>query len=214
METINILIADDHPLFRLGLRTRLAREADLSVLGEATTGEEAIEVANSLDLDVVLMDLQMPGGGGIEATRRLRSSHPEIAVLILTMFDDESVFTAMQAGARGYLLKDAEPEDMVRAIRAVASGEAIFSPSVAKRVIQYFATARPTAPPSAFPELSEREREALALLAKGLTNAAIADRLALSPKTVRNYVSSIFGKLQVSDRAEAIIRARDVGLGA
>jgi DNA-binding NarL/FixJ family response regulator len=214
METISILIADDHPLFRLGLRTRLAMEADLSVVGEATTGEEAVEVANSLDPDVVLMDMHMPGGGGIEATRRLRSSHPEIAVLVLTMFDDDSVFTAMQAGARGYLLKDAEPEVMVRAIRAVAGGEAIFSPSVAKRVLQYFAGARPTPSQSAFPELTEREREALALLAQGLTNATIADRLALSPKTVRNYVSSIFSKLQVSDRAEAIIRARDVGFGA
>jgi DNA-binding NarL/FixJ family response regulator len=214
MEIINILIADDHPLFRLGLRTRLATEADLTVVGEATTGEEAVEVAHSLDPNVVLMDLQMPGGGGIEATRQLRSSHPEIAVLILTMFDDESVFTAMQAGARGYLLKDAEPEDMVRAIRAVASGEAIFSPSVAKRVLQYFASGRHPEARSAFPDLTEREREALALLAQGLTNAAIADRLSLSSKTVRNYVSSIFSKLQVSDRAEAIVRARDVGFGA
>ncbi|HEX5139911.1 MAG TPA: response regulator transcription factor, partial [Dehalococcoidia bacterium] len=128
METITILIADDHPVFRLGLRTRLATEADLSVAGEATTGEEAVEFANSLNPDIVLMDLQMPGGGGIEATRQLRSSHPEIAVLVLTMFDDESVFTAMQAGARGYLLKDAESEVMVRAIQAVAGGEAIFSP--------------------------------------------------------------------------------------
>jgi DNA-binding NarL/FixJ family response regulator len=213
MERVEILIADDHPMFRFGLRTRLSAEPDLVVVGEAATGDEAVELATDLAPDVVLMDLNLPGLHGIEATRRIREATPQVAVLVVTMFDDDSVFAAMRAGARGYLLKDAEAEVTVRAIRAVAHGEAIFSPSVARRLESYFAAPPQTVPKQAFPELTERERAVLALLAQGYTNAAIAARLSLSPKTTRNYVSSIFGKLQVADRTEAILRARDAGLG-
>ena len=213
MEPITILIADDHPMFRFGLRARLGAEPDLAVVGEAATGEEAVALAAGLAPDVVLMDLNLPGFNGIEATRRIRETAPAVAVLVVTMFDDDSVFAAMRAGARGYLLKDAEGEETVRAIRAIAHGEAIFSPSVAQRLLGYFAAPHPAVPERTFPELTERERAVLALLAEGYTNAAIAARLALSPKTARNYVSSIFGKLQVADRTEAILRARDAGLG-
>jgi len=213
MEPITILIADDHPMFRFGLRARLGAEPDLAVVGEAATGEEAVALAAGLAPDVVLMDLNLPGFNGIEATRRIRETAPAVAVLVVTMFDDDSVFAAMRAGARGYLLKDAEGEETVRAIRAIAHGEAIFSPSVARRLLGYFAAPHPAVPERTFPELTERERAVLALLAEGYTNAAIAARLALSPKTARNYVSSIFGKLQVADRTEAILRARDAGLG-
>jgi DNA-binding NarL/FixJ family response regulator len=213
-EPITILIADDHPMFRIGLRTRLSAEPGFAVVGEAENGDESVALAIDLQPDVVLMDLQMPGMNGIEATRRLRDACPSIAVLVVTMFDDNSIFTAVQAGARGYILKGANPEETVRAIRAVANGEAIFSPSVAKRLLHYFATpeARTTTTP-AFPELTEREREVLALLAQGYTNQVIADRLSLTPKTVRNYVSNIFSKLQVADRAEAMLAARAAGLG-
>jgi DNA-binding NarL/FixJ family response regulator len=213
MEKIAILIADDHPMFRFGMRARLGAEPDLTVVGEAGSGEEAIELAARLAPDVVLMDLNLPGMNGIEATRLLRESVPAVAVLVVTMFDDDSVFAAMRAGARGYLLKDAEAEETVRAIRAVANGEAIFSPSVARRLMGFFAAPPATIPAPTFPELTEREREVLELLAQGYTNAAIANRLFLSPKTARNYVSSIFGKLQVADRTEAIMRARQAGLG-
>lgn len=212
-ETISILIADDHPMFRFGMRARLSAEADLGVIGEAGSGEEALTLVGRLAPDVVLMDLNLPGMNGIEATRAIREAHPQVAVLVVTMFDDDSVFAAMRAGARGYLLKGADAEETVRAVRAVAHGEAIFSPSVAQRVMGYFATPHPIAMPQQFPELTDRERGVLELLAKGLTNAAIADRLSLTPKTVRNYVSAVFAKLQVADRAEAIIKARDAGLG-
>jgi DNA-binding NarL/FixJ family response regulator len=200
-------------MFRFGMRARLGAEPDLTVVGEAGSGEEAIELAARLAPDVVLMDLNLPGMNGIEATRLLRESSPAVAVLVVTMFDDDSVFAAMRAGARGYLLKDAEAEETVRAIRAVANGEAIFSPSVARRLMGFFAAPPATIPAPTFPELTEREREVLELLAQGYTNAAIANRLFLSPKTARNYVSSIFGKLQVADRTEAIMRARQAGLG-
>ncbi len=213
MEKTTVLIADDHPMFRFGMRARLGAEPDLTVVGEAGSGEEAIELAARLAPDVVLMDLNLPGMNGIEATRLLRESAPTVAVLVVTMFDDDSVFAAMRAGARGYLLKDAEAEETVRAIRAVANGEAIFSPSVARRLMGFFAAPPATIPAPTFPELTEREREVLELLAQGYTNAAIANRLFLSPKTARNYVSSIFGKLQVADRTEAIMRARQAGLG-
>jgi DNA-binding NarL/FixJ family response regulator len=213
-ETISLLIADDHPMFRFGMRARLSAEADLAVIGEAGSGEEAVALVGQLAPTVVLMDLNLPGMNGIEAARAIRETHPQVAVLVVTMFDDDSVFAAMRAGARGYLLKGADAEELVRAVRAVAHGEAIFSPSVAQRVMCYFATPRPAATPQQFPALTDRERTVLELLAKGLTNAAIADRLSLTPKTVRNYVSAVFGKLQVADRAEAIIKARDAGLGA
>ena len=214
MESIRILIADDHPHFRDGLRALLLSASDLEVVGEAGDGEEAISLAADLQPDVILMDLGMPGVGGIEATRRILRTSPHIAILVVSMFeDDDSVFAALQAGARGYLLKGALKAEILRSIRAVSSGEAIFGPSIARRLIQYFAGPRLGAPPGAFPELTEREREILQLIARHETNPEIAKRLYLSPKTVRNHVSNIFTKLQVTDRAQAIIRAREAGLG-
>jgi DNA-binding NarL/FixJ family response regulator len=212
MDRIRILIADDHPVFRYGLRALLSAEPTTEVVGEATTGVEAIAQALSLQPDVILMDLNMPGVNGIEATRRIIAEIPHVSILVLTMFDDDSVFAAMRAGARGYLLKGTEGEEMVRAISVVNSGEAIFSPSIARRLMQYFGASRPTTLPQLFPDLTEREREILTLIAQGYTNPAIAEKLVLSPKTVRNHASNIFSKLQVAGRAEAIIRARDAGL--
>lgn len=214
MEPLRVLIADDHPLFRHGMAALLSAGPDFEVVGEATCGEEVIFLAAKLQPDVILMDIQMPGVNGIEATRRILHTSPTIRVLIVTMFeDDASVFTVIRAGARGYVLKDAQKDDMLAAIRAVGRGEAIFSPAIAVRLIDFFATPRPIAPPQAFPELTEREREILNLIAQGHNNTEIATRLVLSPNTVRNYVSNIFSKLQVVDRAQAIIRAREGGLG-
>ena len=216
MERIQVLIADDHPVFRFGLRALLHAEPGIEVVGEATTGDEVIRLAGTLRPDVILMDLNMPEVHGIEATARIVQQNPEIAVLVMTMLDDDSVFAAMRAGARGYLLKGAEGDETLRAIRAVSHGEAIFSPTVARRLLEHFAAVPRAgdAPPPApvLPELSDRERDILKLIAQGYTNPAIAERLILSPKTVRNHVSNIFGKLQVSSRAEAILRARDGGL--
>ena len=211
MTPIRVLIADDHLFYREGLRVMLGAVPELQLVGEAATGDEAIKRALALEPDVVLMDLKMPGATGIEATRRILRQSPHIGVLVLTMFDDDSVFAAMQAGARGYLLKDARLEDVVRAIDAVGRGEAIFSPTVAQRLLSYFATNRPAA--VTFPELTEREREILALIAHGQTNEQIAEQLVVSIKTVRNHVSTIFSKLQVADRAQAVVRAREAGLG-
>ena len=214
MEPIRILIADDHPHFRDGLRALLVSASDLEVVGEAADGEEAISLAADLQPDVILMDLGMPGVGGIETTRRILRTSPHIAILVISMFEDEdSVFAALQAGARGYLLKGALKAEILRSIRAVASGEAIFGPAVARRLMQYFSNPHPAGPPDAFPELTEREHEILELIARHETNPEIAKRLYLSPKTVRNHVSNIFTKLQVADRAQAIIRAREAGLG-
>lgn len=210
---VRILIADDHTLFREGLFALLGSIQDTQVVGEASTGMEALEKAATLAPDVVLMDIQMPGMNGIEATRRMLQQNPAIGVVVLTMFeDDDSVFAAMRAGARGYVLKGAGQVEMLRAIKAVANGEAIFGPNIADRLIAFFA-AKPAEAPMAFPDLTEREREVLHLIAAGHANADIADRLFLSPKTVRNYVSSIFSKLQVADRAQAIVRAREAGMG-
>jgi DNA-binding NarL/FixJ family response regulator len=220
MNTIRIVIADDHPVFRFGLRALLNAMPDTEVVGEVTSGEEVIALAGSVRPDVILMDINMPGVNGIEATRRIRETNSDIRILMVTMLEDDTVFAAMRAGARGYVVKGAEPAEVLRAIRAVADGEAIFSPAIAERLIHYFAT-----PPAAtsdvtrsagtpvFPDLTEREREVLALIAQGLTNSAIAEQLVLSPKTIRNYITEIFSKLQVADRAQAIIRARDAGLG-
>jgi DNA-binding NarL/FixJ family response regulator len=212
MEAIRVLIVDDHPMFRFGLKALIGTTADLTCVGEAADGSEAVALAASLQPDVVVMDVNLPGPNGLEATRRILQTSPHIAILIVTMFDDDSVFAAMQAGARGYLLKGTEPEATLRAIRTVASGQAIFSAAVAQRVIAYFAGRRPSVAPGLFPELTERERELLGLLAQGLTNSAIAERLALSPKTVRNHVSNIFSKLQVAGRTQAILRAKEAGL--
>jgi DNA-binding NarL/FixJ family response regulator len=213
MEPIRVLIADDHPLFRDGLRTLLSAMPETEVVGEVATGEEAIAQATTLQPDVILMDLHMPGLNGIEATRAISHTSPHIGVLVLTMFeDDDSVFSAMRAGARGYLLKGADQAEIARAITVVSHGEAIFSPAIANRLTHYFATLGNTSLPQAFPELTEREREVLELIAQGCNNAEIAGRLVLSQKTIRNHVSNIFSKLQVADRAQAIIRAREAGL--
>lgn len=214
METLRILLAEDHPLFRKGMLSLLASVPDFEVVGEAATGHEAVALAADLQPDVVLMDLQMPSVNGIEATRTILQESPGIRILVVTLFEDEdSVFMALRAGARGYVLKDADEEEMVHAIRAVGRGEAIFSPNVAERVLAYFAAPMPASRPQVFPTLTDREREILDLIAQGHPNPTIARQLHLSTKTVGNYVSNIFTKLQVADRAQAIIRAREAGLG-
>lgn len=214
MDPIRVLIADDHPLFRHGIRSLLSATADFQVVGEAAAGDEAIRLAETLQPDVIVMDIQMPNVNGIEATRQIVRESPNIRILIVTLFeDDASVFTALRAGARGYVLKDAEKDDLLLALRAVGRGEAIFSPAIASRMIDFFAALRPSTPSNAFPELTEREREILELIAKGKSNNEIAAQLVLSPGTVRNYVSNVFSKLQVADRTQAIIRAREAGLG-
>jgi DNA-binding NarL/FixJ family response regulator len=213
-EPIRVLIADDHLLFRDGLRALLLADPRLALVGEATTGDEAVALAEQLQPDVILMDLQMPGLNGIEATRRIVAASPHVNVLMVTMFsDDQSVFVAMRAGARGYLLKGAGHGEMLQAIHAVAGGAAIFSPEIAARMAAFFAAMRPSAAPAGlFPELSERERSILELIAQGRRNPEIAAELVLSEKTVRNHVSNILSKLQVADRAQAIVRAREAGL--
>ncbi|MGY1723320.1 response regulator [Blastococcus sp. SYSU DS0533] len=211
--TVRVLVVDDHPLYREGLTTALAALPGIEVVGEAGDGAEAVDRAGELAPDVVVMDLNLPVVNGIEATRAIVSRHPATAVLVLTMLEgDESVFAAMRAGARGYLLKGADRHEIGRAVTTVAHGEVIFSAQIAARVLAWFAAGddRPVAP---FPQLTEREREILDLVAYGLTNGAIAQRLFLSEKTVRNHVSNVFTKLQVADRAEAVARARDAGLG-
>jgi DNA-binding NarL/FixJ family response regulator len=211
---IRVLLADDHPLFRDGLRALIESVDDLSVIAEASTGDEAVTRALSLVPDAVLMDIKMPDLNGIEATRRIVRQNPRIMVLMLTMFeDDDSVFAAIRAGARGYLLKGARQEETLRAIRAVANGEVIFGPGIAQRVIQLLSRPQPAAQSPLFPQLTDREYEILDLIARRCSNAEIASRLVLSPKTVRNYVSSILDKLQVTDRAEARIAAQSAGLG-
>ena len=211
---IRVLIADDHPVFVDGLRTLLAVTGEFEIVGEVATGTEAVQACVELHPDVAIIDLQMPELNGIEATRGIASAAPGVGVLVLTMFeDDESVFAAMRAGARGYLLKGSRQAEIVRAVHVVAGGEAIFGPTVAQRIIAYFKTERPAGSPGAFPELTDREREVLELLAQGESNLTIAQRLVLSPKTVRNYVSNVFGKLQVADRAQAVVRARRAGFG-
>lgn len=213
-DALRVLIADDHPIFRDGMRALLASVHDIEVVGEAATGNEAIAQAAEMQPDIVLMDLRLPGIGGVEATRQILVASPHIRVLVVTMFEDDySVFTAMQAGARGYIVKGASSDEMLRAIRAVGSGEAIFSAAIAVRLINFFSEPKPTIPAQAFPELSVREREILNLIAQGASNPEIANRLVISPKTVRNHVSNIFSKLQVADRAQAIIRGREAGLG-
>jgi DNA-binding NarL/FixJ family response regulator len=214
MPHLRVLIADDHPLVRSGMRALLTAEEDLEVVGEAATGEEAVTLAAALQPDVIVMDLRMPGISGIEATRRIVQANTHIRILVVTLFeDDDSVFAALRAGARGYILKDANEVEVVRAIRAVSSGDAIFSTTVAQRLIDFFASPRPATAALPFPDLTDREREILTLIAQGRSNTEIAQTLVISIKTVRNYISSIFSKLQVADRSQAIIRAREAGLG-
>lgn len=213
MTRVRVLVADDHAIVREGLRAVLAAEDDLEVVAEAETSEDAVRLARELRPDVAVVDLRMPGSGGLDATREMARAVPAVAVLILTMHeDDASVFAAMRAGARGYVLKGSRRGDVVRAIRAVAQGDAIFGPGVAQRVMDFVATAHVRDP--VLPELTGREREVLALVARGRRNADVARELGLTLKTVRNHVSNIVTKLQVSDRAQAVARARDAGLGA
>ena len=225
VSTVRLLVADDHPVVRAGLVALLRTIPGFDVVAESPDGESAVGDAQVHRPDVVLMDVRMPGIDGVEATRRIGAAMPDVRVLILTMHDDDAtVFTAMQAGARGYLLKEAEQDDIVRAVRAVMAGEAIFGPGVAARVLGFFATPGPSASgtastgaggaaPNPFPELTERERLVLAHLAQGRRNAQIAAELFLSPKTVSNHLTTIFSKLQVASRGEAIVRAREGGLG-
>ena len=211
---LRIVVADDHPLYRRGLSTLLAGQDGWEVVAEVADGIGAVTAARATSPQVVVMDLNMPGLDGIEATRRIVAQQPDIAVLVLTMYDDDtSVFAAMRAGARGYLLKGADQADIVRAVTALRSGEAIFGPTVARRIIDFFAAPRQSTPDNIFPELSAREHQVLDLIAAGRSNTDIANTLFLSPKTVRNHVTAIFAKLQVTDRSEAIVRARNAGLG-
>lgn len=212
--SVRILLADDHRFFRSGVRAMLEAVDGFIVLDEAVNGEDAVARALALKPDVILMDLQMPGLNGIEATRRIVKDLPTVGIIIVTMFEDtDSVIAAMRAGARGYILKDAEEVEMLRSIRAVASGEALFGPAIAKRLMSYLTDVTPAANPQLFPELTDREREVLAHMALDKTNQKIADDIGLSLKTVRNHVSSILSKLQVADRHEATARARAAGLG-
>jgi DNA-binding NarL/FixJ family response regulator/class 3 adenylate cyclase len=218
MDTIRLLIADDHALFREGLRALFSALPDIEVVGEAADGATAITQVDACKPDVVLMDINMPGVNGIEATRRILSDHPQLGVIMVTMLeDDASVFAAMRAGARGYVLKGAHHDEILQAIRAVAAGQAVFGPAIAVRMMNFFqglnSAPQTGGPVAAFPELTEREREVLKLMAQGVSNKAIAEKLVISMKTVSNHITNIFSKLQVADRAQAILRARDAGLG-
>ena len=210
---LRIVIADDHPMVRRGLRAVLEHRDSLEVVAEAGDGEAVLAAVATYQPDLVLMDIQMPKVDGIEATRRIRERHPSVAVLVLTMFeDDDSVLSALRAGAFGYLLKGADQHEIVNAILAVANGSAVFGPAVAARILDLF-TSAPAERPSPFPELTRREHEILDRIARGETNRAIADQLYVSPKTIANNVSNIFMKLHITDRAQAVVRARDAGLG-
>jgi DNA-binding NarL/FixJ family response regulator len=217
METdvLRILVVDDHTLFREGLTALLNAAVETEVVGEAGTGVEAIAQTAATRPDVVLMDIQMPDMNGIQATRRILEEHPDIGVIMLTMLeDDDSLFAAMRAGARGYILKGADKAEVLRTLTAVAEGQALFGPGIAARLTKFFQK-RPQMDTAArpFPDLTDREHEVLTLIAQGLNNNAIADRLHISAKTVSNYISNIFNKLQVADRAQAIVKARQAGVG-
>lgn len=211
---VRVVIADDHPMFRYGLTAALATTPDVDVVGEAANGEELLTLIEHATPDVVLTDLAMPGMDGTTATRQILTRHPDIGVLVLTMHkDDEQVFGALRAGARGYLLKGADRNEIVRAILTVAAGDVTYSAAVAQRIVDFFTDAHTIYAANAFPELTHRERDVLDLIATGCGNHDIARRLALSDKTVRNHVSTIITKLHVRDRAAAVAKARDAGLG-
>lgn len=209
-EPIDVLLVEDHPTFRYGLRLRLDAEDDIAVVGEAGTVAEAVALVESTAPDVAVVDLDLPGANGIELIRRIAVAAPRVATLVLTMLSDDSIIAAMRAGARGYLLKDAEPARIVAAVRAVAAGESVFSPAAASRLLGEL-TASP--PRTVFPDLTRRELEILEMVACGLTNTEIGRRLDLRPKTVRNYVSNVLAKIHAADRADAVLRARAAGLG-
>jgi len=213
-ESLRVLVADDHPVFRSGLGALLGTEDGVEVVGEAATGLEAVRLVAEMQPDVVVMDLHMPELDGVAATRQIVHDSPHVAVLVLTMFDDDdSVFAAMRAGARGYVLKGTNQAEVVRAVHLVGAGGAMFGPAVAQRVIEFFSRPRPATVAVAFPQLSDREHEILDLVAQGQSNTSIASRLGITDKTVRNHVSNIFTKLAVADRAQAVVRAREAGLG-
>lgn len=208
---MRVLVADDHPLFRAGVVMLLGTDRRTETVGEAATGAEAVAMALALRPDVVVMDLHLPGLDGVAATRRILDEAPDVGILILTMSDEEeAVVAALRAGARGYLLKEAGPAEILAAVLSVGEGASVFGPTIARRITSLLAGPTPVAP---FPELTAREREVLELIARGHTNPAIARQLVLSPKTVRNHISNIFAKLQVQARGEAIVRAREAGLG-
>jgi DNA-binding NarL/FixJ family response regulator len=214
MNTVRILMVDDHTLFRDGVREILKSVQDLEIVGEAATGEEAIEKVSTLEPNIILMDIRMPDMNGVEATREILRDHPGTGIIMLTMLeDDDSLFSALRAGARGYVLKGADKAEMVKSIREVANGGALFGPAIANRLTKFFKDPGGMAKPSTFPELTEREFEVLELIAKAYNNQEIANTLHITIKTVSNHISHIFNKLQVADRTEAIFKARDAGLG-
>jgi DNA-binding NarL/FixJ family response regulator len=213
-QPLRVVVVDDHPAFRAGLASLLDSVAGVQVVGEAADGAASLEAVSELQPDVVLMDLHMPGINGIQATRQLTEQHPDVAVIALTMVeDDESVFAAMRAGARGYLLKGADQDDILRAIHSAAAGDVIFGGVIAQRVLGFMGERGPNHPQRSFPQLTERETEILDRIARGERNTEIARGLDIAEKTVRNHVSNIFTKLHVADRAAAIVRAREAGLG-
>jgi len=218
LKIIRLLVVDDHTLFREGLSALLSAIEDMELIGEATTGKEALALASSLQPDVILMDINMPDVNGVEATRIILDEHPVIGIIMVTMLeDDASIFSAMRAGARGYVLKGAKHEELLQTIRAVADGQALFGPAVATRMMEFFSryeSKKKTAiPVDVFPDLTRRELEVLNLIAQGANNPQIAENLVISDKTVRNHITSVFSKLQVADRNAAIIEARNAGLG-
>jgi DNA-binding NarL/FixJ family response regulator len=217
MSPIKLLIADDHKLFREGLKALFSITEDIEIIGEAEDGDGVLKKCMDLRPDIILMDINMPGLNGIQATQRILENHPQTGIIMLTMLeDDASIFNAMLAGARGYLLKGADPNEVLSVIRAVAEGQALFGPAIAMRLMNYFRELSLRSPSlhinPAFPELTERELEVLRLISQGLNNQEIAQKLVLSPKTVRNHITNIFSKLQVADRAQAIVRAREAGV--
>ena len=219
MTAIRVLVVDDHKLFRDGLSAILMNAADIEVVGEAGTGREAVTRVESLAPDVVLMDISMPDLNGIEATHQIVALQPDTGIIMLTMLEDnDSLFAAMCAGARGYILKGADKAEVLKTIRAVAGGEALFGPAIATRLTTLFQNSKGVThqneASSPFPDLTDREREVLELIAAGENNQEIAQQLHISAKTVSNHISNVFNKLQVADRAQAIVKARQAGLGS